>query len=92
MTVQSTDRAMSFRAADTQTGHDQILKHVDSGPHFADAREILAVKSRGRGAHADHRAGMPGLAQALRRAHGRVALLLGQGRENLRAGIGQIVG
>ena len=62
------------------TGLEQIAEHIDAGPQLGDAGERARVQHGGRAADRDDRAGMPGGAQALGRAHRAGALRLGNAR------------
>ena len=77
-------------AADSQTGHDEILENIHTGPDFRDAGKIFAEKGRGCGADADHRTGEAGFPQQPGRRIGRGAFLHGKGGDGLRGG--QVIG
>jgi molybdopterin-guanine dinucleotide biosynthesis protein A len=47
------------RRADADVGHHQVEEHVDAGAHLGHAGQRARRQRRGRGAHADHRAGRP---------------------------------
>ena len=86
-------------AAHAHALHHQVVEHIDAGAHLGHAVQVLRRQRGGRAAHADHRAGQAGFAQALRGAHAAAALLLGHGLQGFRgaavvagAGVGHHAG